>query len=132
MDFLGDVLRTGFQILFMGLFFGAMGLLFLIPIALLVYTFMDIFNRDDIAVGKLLWSLVVLLIPFAGMGIYWLARPAGEQAPASTMSMHRAAMSAPEGAAPKAADAKATSEGKAAESEAPHAGDGEAVPRRAA
>ena len=105
MDLLGDVLRTGFQILFMGLFFGVMGLLFLVPLVLVVYTFMDIFNRDDIAAGKLLWSLVVLLVPFAGLGIYWLARPAGHQAPATIMSEHRATPVA-EGGAPPAGEAQ--------------------------
>jgi len=118
MDFLGDVLRTGFQLLFMAVFLGGMAILFLIPVVLVVYTFMDIFNRDDIAVGKLLWSLVVLLVPFAGLGIYWLARPAGEQAPATTMSMHRAT-TAPEGEAPPVGDA-------------PAVGDAGAAPRRAA
>jgi len=106
MDFLGDVLRTGFQLLFMAVFLGGMAILFLIPVVLVVYTFMDIFNRDDIAVGKLLWSLVVLLVPFAGLGIYWLARPAGEQAPATTMSMHRGTP-APEAETPAVDDARA-------------------------
>src|SRR5687767_6544570 len=90
MDFIGDVLRTGFQLFFMALFLGGLGILFLVPVVLVVYTFMDIFNREDIAAGKLLWSLVVLLVPFAGLAIYWLARPAGEQAPATTLSMNRA------------------------------------------
>jgi hypothetical protein len=91
MDFIGDLLRTGFQLFFVAFFLGGLAILFLIPLVLVVYTFMDIFNREDIAAGKLLWSLVVLLVPFAGLGIYWLARPAGEQAPASTLSMNRAA-----------------------------------------
>jgi hypothetical protein len=89
MDLLGDILKIGFQLLFMALFLGGMGLLFLVPLVLIGYTFIDIFNRDDIGLGKLLWSLIVLLVPFAGLAIYWLARPAGEQAPASTLSMNR-------------------------------------------
>jgi len=113
MDFLGDVLRTGFQLLFMAVFLGGMALLFLIPVVLVVYTFMDIFNRDDIAVGKLLWSLVVLLVPFAGLGIYWLARPAGEQAPATTMSMHRGTAAA-EGGPPTVGEAQVAPRRRAA------------------
>ena len=90
MDLLGDILKIGFQFIFMALFLGGMGLLFLVPLVLIGYTFIDIFNRDDIGLGKLLWSLIVLLVPLVGLAIYWLARPAGEQAPATTLSMNRA------------------------------------------
>jgi hypothetical protein len=112
MDFIGDVLRTGFQLFFMAFFLGGLGILFLVPIALVAYTVMDIFNREDIAAGKLLWTLVVLLVPFAGLAIYWLARPAGHQAPATIMSEHRAA--------------------PVTQREAPTPGEAQVAPRRAA
>lgn len=80
MDFIGDVLKIGFQVAWIGLFFTGLGILFLAPLVMLLFTVVDIFNRDDIAGGKLVWTLIVLLVPFVGMAIYWLSKPASHQA----------------------------------------------------
>jgi hypothetical protein len=89
MDTIGDILQAAIQIAWIGLFFTALGIVFLVPLVLVVFTFMDIFARDDIQAGKLVWLLMVLLVPFAGLGIYWLTKPASHQAPLSTTAMHR-------------------------------------------
>ena len=89
MDTISDILQAAIQIAWIGLFFTGLGIVFLIPLVLVVFTIMDIFSRDDIQAGKLVWLLVVLLVPFAGLGIYWLTKPASHQAPLTVTAMHR-------------------------------------------
>lgn len=89
MDTLNDILQAAILVLWAGMFLSVIGLLFLVPLVLVVFTIMDVFARDDIRAGKLVWLLIVLLVPFAGMGIYWLTRPASQQATYSTTAMHR-------------------------------------------
>ncbi len=91
MEVFGDILRTAVQIAYAMIFLGALGLMFLVPLALLVYTFADIFNRDDIGAGKLVWSLVVLLVPLIGLALYWLSRPTADQDSLTAASMRRTA-----------------------------------------
>jgi len=94
MDFLGDVLKTGFQILFGLSFLGLMGFLVLVPLVMVVYTIADIFNREDLAAGKLVWTLIVLLVPFIGLAMYWLTRPAPVQPSYSEVTMRHTAQPA--------------------------------------
>ena len=89
MDTISDILEVTIQIVWAGMFLTVIGLLFLVPLVLVVFTIMDIFARDDIRAGKLLWLLVVLLVPFVGLGIYWLTKPASHQATYTTTAMHR-------------------------------------------
>jgi hypothetical protein len=83
MEFLEDLFGAAFLLLYGVFVLTAIGLLLVIPLAALVFTIMDIFNRDDIAAGKLVWLLVVLLAPLIGLAAYWIAKPASDQASAT-------------------------------------------------
>jgi ABC-type transport system involved in cytochrome bd biosynthesis fused ATPase/permease subunit len=90
MDLLNDILQAGILLLFAAGFFTFLAVIFLVPIAALVFTVVDVFSRDDLSAGKLVWLLVVLAVPFVGMAIYWLAKPQASQAGETTLLMNRA------------------------------------------
>ena len=51
-------------------------LMFTVPMILLwLWPFWDVFRRDDLTTARrIVWFLVVLLLPFIGAGIYIIAR----------------------------------------------------------
>jgi hypothetical protein len=93
MDALGDVVGTVLLIAFVAFVVTAAVLLLITPIAALVFTIADIFNREDIAAGKLVWTLVVLLVPLMGLAAYWLSKPSYESTPRALLPQRPVATS---------------------------------------
>jgi hypothetical protein len=54
-----------------------LAVLIVIPLLLIwVLTLVDLFRRQDLSTGgKVLWALVVLILPVIGVIIYFVARP---------------------------------------------------------
>ncbi|HEY7269582.1 MAG TPA: PLD nuclease N-terminal domain-containing protein [Dehalococcoidia bacterium] len=76
---LGDVI-SGLFLLVFGLFaLGFLALVLVAPLVLIVYTIMDIVHRDDLAAGKVLWIIAVVLLPLMGAALYWLSRPTAQE-----------------------------------------------------
>ena len=71
----GEILGNVFLGLFICFLVAMAFVLLLIPIAAMLFTIADIFHREDIRAGKLVWTLVVLLAPLIGLAAYWLSKP---------------------------------------------------------
>ncbi|HEX5141397.1 MAG TPA: PLDc N-terminal domain-containing protein [Dehalococcoidia bacterium] len=85
MDAIGDIVGLVLLVGFVGLVVTLGTILLILPIVALIYTMTDIFHREDLGAGKLVWSLIVLLVPLIGLAAYWLSRPAYESTPRTLM-----------------------------------------------
>jgi len=50
-------------------------------LGLFIWSAIDIFHRDDLGIGKLLWLIVIFTLPLIGVAVYWLSRPVFDRQP---------------------------------------------------
>jgi hypothetical protein len=54
-----------------------LGVIIVFFLALWVWALVDVFRRTDLSAGgKAAWAIIMLLIPFIGLLVYFLMRPA--------------------------------------------------------
>ena len=71
-----DSVAQGVVLVFYGIAVVAfVGAVLAAMLGIFIWSAIDIFHREDLGIGKLVWLLVILALPLIGVAIYWLSRP---------------------------------------------------------